>query len=139
LAAVIAQKQHAIEQVRIIGGEHATFAGGDGLAVVEAERRRASEGAGFASSIGRAQGFGRVLDQLQAISVGDPLQSLSVAHRAVEIDPDDGLGFRPDRSLDGIGIDAPGIRQDIDENRLRADVDDRRDGSDPVTFRTITS
>ena len=65
------------------------------------------------------------------MTVGDRAQPLPVAGRAVEIDAEDRLGPRPDRRFDGVGVEAPGVGQDVDQHRLGADIDDRRDRGDP--------
>ncbi len=132
---MIAQEQHAVEQRLVVGRQHAALAGDHGLRTMKAERRNAAEGAGAPAMARRADRLGGVLDQRQPAAVGDRLKALPLAGRTVEIDAEDRLGLRPDRRLDRVGIEAPGVGQDVDQHRLGADIDDRRDRGDPGDVR----
>src|SRR5262245_27002623 len=62
----------------------------------------------------------------------DLRKAIEVANVAVEMGGDNRFRAWRHRRLDRCGIDAPGIRQDIDDNRRRADMDDRSGSRDPI-------
>src|SRR5581483_12432517 len=64
----------AARELRVVGGEHAAAAGGDGLVAIEREAADAPDGADVppvvrAAGVARAERLGGVLDQRDAVAL----------------------------------------------------------------------
>ena len=68
---MITQRQYVLIQICIVGDEHPTFAGGDGLASVEGKSPEPADGACMPSVINRADGFRRILNNGDAVLFPD--------------------------------------------------------------------
>ena len=89
--------------VGVVGGERAALAGRDALAPVEAERGDVGEAPGRAALVGRAGRARGILDEPQAVAVGDGPELVVVGGLAEDVDGDDADGARRDRGLDAAG------------------------------------
>lgn len=75
-----------------------------------------------------AEGMGGVIDDAQAILVGNGLNLGGAAGLAIHVHGHDGRGARGDGSLDAVGVNAARCRVNIDEHRLDAVPPDRMGG-----------
>ena len=82
-----------------------------------------------------AKGMGGVIDDAQAILVGNGLNLGGAAGLAIDVHGHDGRGARGDGGLDAVGIDASCRRVNIDEHRLDAVPPDRMGGGDKAVGR----
>jgi hypothetical protein len=106
-----------------IRGQRPALTGGDALASVEGEAGGVAEAAGRASLVGGAGGAGGVLDEPQAVRVGDGLQLGVVGALAEHVDGHDTDRPIGDGSFDRSRVDGPGVRPDVGEDRPPAGVD----------------
>ena len=67
-----------------------------------------------------AESVGGVVDDAQAVLVGDVLNLTGAAGLAIDVDGHDGGGARRDGSLDAVGVDATRGHVDVDEHGLDA-------------------
>jgi hypothetical protein len=58
-----------------------------------------------------------------------------VTEIAVQVHGNDGFGTRCDRSFGQVRVYAPGVREDVDEDRRRPEMDDRGRRRDPRALR----
>jgi hypothetical protein len=79
--------------------------------------------------------LGGVLDELEAVAIGDRAQRRHVRRLAVEVDRDDRPGARADRVLDELRGDVPGHRVDIDRDGRRPRLRDAEPGGDERVAR----
>ena len=99
-----------------------------------------AEAARATAAEGRPVGLAGVLDDDQAVAVGDRLDHVHVGHEAEQVDRADRPGSRRDRRLDPLRVDQVRVGLDVDEDRRGARVQDRvgrgrervRDGDDLV-------
>lgn len=82
-----------------------------------------------------AEGMGGVIDDAQAILVGNGLNLGGAAGLAIHVHGHDGRGARGDGGLDAVGVDAARCRVNIDEHRLDAVPPDRMGGGDKAVGR----
>lgn len=129
---VVAQGQHAFIQFGIVGDEHAAFAGGECLGAVEGERSEFAHGTSAFAMVNRADGFGGILDDRNAVLFANSQQAIHVAQVAIQMHGDDGFGTRGNCRFGLVWVDAPGIFENIDKDRFGTQVDDGRGGGDPV-------
>ena len=95
-----------------------------------------AERSGRSFAVSRAEGFGCVLDQLDAMLVATGLDGGDVRRLTVKMNQHEGLG-RPaglgllldDRAGEG-GVHVPAALFGVDENGLGAEIGDRRSGGD---------
>ena len=71
----------------------------------------------FLSFIGCGDGLGSVFDDIEIMPGGNLHDGVHVAHLAIEVDRNDGLGARTDRCFDLRGIEVVGSAIDVDEDR----------------------
>ena len=67
-----------------------------------------------------AKGMRRIINNLQAVSVGYLLYPLRLAGLAVDMHGHDGSGLGSDCRLYLLGVDIPRLRVDVDKHRLDA-------------------
>ena len=126
-APVVAQGQHFFEKNRVIGDEHAPFACRQRLRSVKGESAKDTRRAGpLASGKGRTDGFRCIFDDGDAMLCADLPQAIHFTQVAVEMDGQDCLGLGPDGFLDGCGIKAPAVFEDVDEHGRCAEIGDGR-------------
>src|SRR6266849_4693577 len=125
------QQPHALAQVGIVGGDHAPFAGRDGLDRMEAEDRCRAPAADRVAAVLAAERVGRVLDQREPVTGGDRPEAVEVDGLPAEMHRQDRAGARRDRGGDGLRVDVerPGI--DVDEDRAGPDGEDHVAGRRP--------
>ena len=73
-------------------------------------------------------GLAGVLDDGQAVPVGDGRDRVHVGRQAEQVDRADRAGPRRDRRLDPRGVDVVGVGLDVDEDGRRPGGQDRADG-----------
>src|SRR5258706_6787734 len=62
----------------------------------------------------------------------DIQQEIHITQIAIEMDRNNGFGARSNSRFDFLRIDTPTVRQDVDENRFRAEVSYWRNRGNPV-------
>jgi hypothetical protein len=130
-AAVVGEAAYPLGQLGVGGDHRAGVAeGAQVLAGIEAEARGHAERAGPPVVPLATVRLGGVLDQRNARPRGDGGQAVHVGHVAVELDHDDRAGARGDGRGQDLGGDQEGVRVDVDEGRNGADPDHRGGGSD---------
>ena len=77
-------------------------------------------------------GLGSIFDHGNSVLLADRQQPFHVAEIAIEMHGENGFCLRRDRSLGQIRVDAPAIGTDVNEDRLGAEMNDRRRRGDPV-------
>jgi hypothetical protein len=112
--------------------EHSAFAGRQCFGAVKREGPERTQRPCALARVRRADRFGRVLDDGNAMAASDVEQSVHFADAAVQMRRDDCLGARRDCDLDFSRVKAPGVGQDVDQDRGGAHMDDRRSRCDPV-------
>ena len=136
---LVAVEPQPVGQPVVVGRDEAALGGRHVLRRVQAERA-VPEAAGLPAAERRAVRLAGVLDDGQAVAVGDRLDHVHVGDEPEEVDRADRPGPRRDRRLDPLGVDQVGVRLDVDEDRRGAGVEDRvgrrgegvRDGDDLV-------
>ena len=124
--AVVAKQAQPARQLGIGGGDRTALAvGAQILGEVEAEAAEVPDGSGAAAPVFSAVRLGGVLDDDQVMPRGDLHDRVHIGHLAVQVHGQDGSGARGDPRLDLADVHQIGARIDIDEDRRRADHDDR--------------
>ena len=109
IAAVVAQRPHLFGQVWVVGGDTARVAQrAQVFARIEAEPGGIAQAARPAALPGGAVGLGRVLDDLEAVGLGNGADFVHGRALAVEVHRHDGLGAGGDGGLDAVGVDVVG-------------------------------
>lgn len=98
-AAVVAEDEDPVADV-IAVSDSIPLTRGEGLRPVEAEDAHVTEAAGLAPVVFGPDCLGRVLDDRDAVAAADLQDGVHVRHPPVEVDGDDGLGPRRQRSND---------------------------------------
>ena len=101
----------------VVGHDHAALAGRHLLVRVEGEGPRAPERPDRPASQGRADRLAGVVDQQQAVSVGDLLDRVPVGRVPEHVDDHDGLRPIGDPSLEVGGVEVVRVGLDVDEDR----------------------
>ena len=123
--AVKPQQPHAFGQVGVRGGNGAAVAqrrqilGGE-----ERERRDISDRPGRPALVGGAERLRRVLDQRQAVAVGQLAERRQVDRLAEQVHDHDRSSAIGDRRLDGVRVEVERVGSDVDEHRDCADPGD---------------
>jgi hypothetical protein len=117
--AVPDQRTRLPVQLRVVGGEQPAFARRD---VLRGEEREAalSEAALRAPAVRGPDRLRRVLDQGEPVALTRLRDRLHVRHLAGVVHDHHGLGGRPDRGRDRLGVGTPRVRIDVDQHRRRA-------------------
>ena len=102
---VVAVEPEPVGEPVVVGRGEAALAGHQVLRGVQAEHRR-PELAGPAAAVRRAEGLRGVLDDREAVALGDRDERVHVGHEAVQVDGHDRLRARRDRRLDEVGVHA---------------------------------
>ena len=116
LHALVAQQAHLALDPRVGGGDHAPLAAGHVLRRVEAERPELPEAAHAAPVQGSAVGLGGVLEDHEAVGLGDGQDLVHRSGVAVQVDRHDGAGAGRDRLLDRGGRQRVGAQVDVGED-----------------------
>ena len=131
---LVTQAQDALVDRFVIGRDNATLARCHLLVRIEREdRRRAVRADHLALAFG-TQRLGAILDNRQAMSVGDPANLLDLAGQPEDMDRDDCLRAGRDRCLDGCWVKVERNRVDLGKNDVSARVEctvgrgDKREG-----------
>ena len=127
--ALVVHREGALVQAVVVGHDHAAVAARDRLELVEAERAGRPEAADAAALVGRAEGLGAVLDERDAVTVGDRLELVDPGRAAEHVDDQDAGRARRDLRLDVGRIEIEGL-VDLGQDRRRARVHDRGDRGD---------
>ena len=104
---MVAQHPAFFRQLAVGGEDHAAFPGGDDLVPEEAERGDITEGAGGFTMISGAEGFRRILNQVQLVPVADGAQGPHVGGMPIEMNGHDRLGAWGDGAFDRGGVQVP--------------------------------
>ena len=104
---------------------HAAFAAAQRRRLREVEHRHVAEAADHAAVVARADGLGRVFDQLQAALVGQRAELLPRRRVAVDVAGQDGLGGRCDLRRGAHRVEAARPVVDVGKHHARAG---QRDG-----------
>ena len=131
-ASLVAQALDHLPRVLVVGRDHAAFARRHLLVRVEGPDGVLAVRAKVLTLVQRAERLAGVVDQGEAVLVGDRLQLGQLARVAEDVHRDDRPGARRDRCLDGGGIHVQRVRVDVGEDRRRALVEEavsrRREG-----------
>src|SRR5262249_26531720 len=117
--------------VLVIEHERATLDGGDVLVGVEAEGDEVAGGADGPAAPGAAEGLGGVLDDAEAVLLGDGVEAVAGPGQAGEVGQDDGAGGGRDGGLDAAEVEVARHGVDVDEHGPGADLEDDVGGGDP--------
>ncbi len=121
---------HPRPQRAVVGGDHAPFpAGGHDLVLAERPAAHMAETAHRPAAPGGAMGLGAVLDQIEAVLLGQRRHGVHVAGPAGQVHAHHRLGGRRQRRRHGLGGDVLAVPVHIREHRARAHIDDGRRGS----------
>ncbi len=92
----------------VVGGQHAAFAGSNGLGGVEAESRQFGNRSNPPAAVPRRQRVSRILDHMQAMAARHRMQRVKIASFARNMDRNDGPCLRrnPALRIGGINIEA---------------------------------
>ena len=124
--ALVPVQPDPVGQAVVVGGDEATLAGRHVLGAVQAERT-VPEAADLATAEFRPVRLAGVLDDGDAVPIGDRPDHVHVGGQAEEVDGADGPGPRRDGGLDARGVDDVRVRLDVDEDRRGAGVQDPAD------------
>ena len=128
--AVVLVAPHPRPQRPVVGGDHAPFpAGGHDLVLAERPAAHMAETAHRAAAPGGAVDLGAVLDQIEAVLLGQRRHGVHVAGPAGQVHAHHRLGGRCQRRRHGLGGDVLAVPVHIREHRARAHIDDSRRGS----------
>ncbi len=120
-----AQQCRRARVLRIVGGQHAAFAGrSQVLGGIKTEASDIAHGARAPAAIFGAVGLSGVLNDDQLVASRDIENRIHFGALPVEMHQQDGARAAGDRSFDFGGVDVACRRVDIDENRRGADVPD---------------
>ena len=133
--AVQPQELEPLGELGVVDGDGAALAAGQILGGVEAEAGRIGQVAGPYAVAHALDAVRRILDQAQAMLVGDGLQRAHVAHQAVEMHRHDGPGVGGDGGFHPRRIEVAGVGLDIDEHRCGAGLEDGCGGGDKAHRR----
>src|SRR5579864_6816533 len=86
-----------LREIRIVGGDGATAAGGDDLVAVEAESGEPREAAGGPPLVAAAEGFRRILDDREAELAGEGIERLHIDGMTEGVHRHDRGDASPDR------------------------------------------
>ena len=110
--------------------EHAAAAGRDDLVAVEGKDPARAERACRTAAVRRSERLGGILDQRHTVPFAEGRDAVVVTALAVQVDRDHRRGpaagthaFRQ-FLFEQVGIDRPGLRRRVDEDRRRADIGD---------------
>ena len=125
----------------VIEHEAAALDGRDVLVGVEAEGDEVAKRADPGSLPRAAEGLGGVLHDAQVVLLGDGVEPVAVHRQPGKIDGNDRPGGGRDGGLDAAEVEVARDRVDLDEDRLRPDIEDdvargnpgKRGGDDLVT------
>ena len=125
VAAVVAQRTDALGQ-RVVVRRHAARVAQrtQVLARVEAEPGGIPQTARAAALVGRAVGLGGVLDDLEAVGMGNGIDLVHRGALAVEVHGHDGLRARGHGGLDAGGVDVVAFERRLDQHGRCARVAD---------------
>ncbi len=125
--ALVAIEPEPVGQAVVVGRDQAAFAGRHVLRAVQAERA-VSEAPHPPTTEGRPVGLAGILDDRQAVALGDGGDRRHVGRQAEQVDRADGPRSGRDRGLDPARVDQVRVAFDVDEDRRRAGRQDRADG-----------
>src|SRR5213076_872000 len=98
--AVVPQQEHAIEQLGVVADRDARLAARDRLLALEAEAAEVAPRADRAALVGRAVRVRAVLDERDAVPLGDLGEAVHRRRVAPQVHDDDGARARGDAPLD---------------------------------------
>ena len=124
---VITVEADPVGQGVVVGRGEAALAGHQVLRGVRAEHRR-PELAGPPAVIRRAVSLGGVLDDREAVALGDRDERIHVGHEPVQVDRHDRLRPGRDGRLHEVGVHREVLGPDVHEDRAGARAQDDADG-----------
>ncbi len=107
----------ALGELVVFGDDRPAFDGVEQLGGVEADGGDVAPLQHGAAFVEGAKGMGTVIDDLQAVAIGDLLQPTDIAGVAEHVGGDDGRGIGLDGCFDVGRIQVPGLRVDVGEDR----------------------
>ena len=125
--ALVPVQPEPVGQPVVVGRDQAALAGRHVLRAVQAERAVPEAADPSAPELGAVRLAG-ILDDRQAVTVGDGHDRLDVGRQAEQVDRADRSRPGRDRRLDPAGVDVVRVGLDVDEDRRRAGGQDRADG-----------
>ena len=132
---LVPQRDEQLVLVGRAGRDRPALAGRHLLVGVERPHRRVPVRAQRATLVLRAQGLARILDEREAVALAQLEQRVELARIPEDVDADDRLRARRDRSLDGRRVE---VERAADRCRRRSASRPRRSRSSP-TRRTSTA
>ena len=109
-------RSEPVRVVIVLGGDHPTLAGGDGLGRGEAEDRQVAEGAHQPPLVLRAEGVRRIFDDHQVVAAGQLEKLIHRAGRAGEVHGHESAGAFGDFSLHLGGVHREGVGPDVHQH-----------------------
>ena len=134
-ARVLAADHRIPVDVVAVGDHVAGLAGGQQLGTHAREATRVSEAADPPTTVLGAVSLTPVLDQGEAMFIGDLAQRRHVGRLAVDMGGEDRLGSRPDRLADRVRVQEAPLRVHVSEHRECVVVEDRRRRGSPAVGR----
>ena len=127
--ALIVDREESAVQLLIVGDDHAAVAAGDGLVLVEAVDAGRPDPADPLPLVRRTERLGAVLDERDAVAIGDVLELVEPRRRAEHVDDEDGLGPGRDARLHIGRIEVERV-VDLGQDRDATGIDDGGDRGD---------
>src|SRR5215472_7929534 len=123
------QETHAAGETRVLGSNHAAFAGCDGLRGIKGKTSYVAYSPDSFTLIARREGMCGISDDLQAITRGNLENGIEFMGVSRIVNRKNRFGTRSNRSLDETGIHVEGIRRRVHQDRAGAKVKNNLPGS----------
>ncbi len=123
-APLIAERAQQSPRLFGVRRDHPALAGGDLLVRIEGERRVDPVRTDRLALVLGAEGLARILDEHEAVLVGDRAQLVELARVAVDVDADDRLRARRHSCFDGRGVHVQRARVDVGKDGCPAFLDE---------------
>ena len=122
-AAHVVEPQRPFEQRRVVAGDRAALARGDGFAQLEAVDAHVADAADILALVASAAALGAVFQQEDFMFARDGEQCVQIGGAALQVAGDDRLGARRDAVLDVCRVDGQRV-VDFGEHRQGPGMDD---------------
>jgi len=129
---VLGEAQEAFVEAVVVGQDGPAFADVEELAVGEGEDEDVGPGAGGPSVAEGPQGAGAVVDEEEAVLVGQSAEAFVVGGEAVGVLTEDGPGMGVDEAADGFGVEGEGFVE-VGEGDPAAQEEPWGEGTAPAT------
>ncbi|BAK88810.1 hypothetical protein NCGM2_1951 [Pseudomonas aeruginosa NCGM2.S1] len=120
----------ALPGVFVRADDRTALEGVEHLGGMEAEDAQVAVAQYAAAGVAHGEGMRGIVDDLQVVDIGDPLDRLDIAGVAVAMHRQDRGGLRGDRRLDPRRVEIHGVLVDVHEDRLEPVPQQRVAGGD---------